>query len=295
MRHRTICQSVDDQFDRAGQATNRVEIAGIVDQRCMDEAKQSDVFAPARWHGTQVFGQAPSRIKRRTGGDHMHAAQQRLEPRERGHRPERVDHVQQLRNVGFSRNHVCQIACIKIASAQPCFHIRVRFVDQGCIWVGVPCGPEQSLIGRDNARAKADGGVILYLSHYQHFGPVRQIGYGTSKVILAQRALRHGLHQSFRTQGLIGAHTAPLLDQLFQPAGAAWVIVNAQIISDQRQGRDQFCTQAARPQEAILYADCALMPDICLARPNHPGLARGACLGRIILKDQRFVAAKDLL
>ena len=75
-----------------------------------------------------------------------------------------------------------------------------------------------------------------------------------TKIVFAQTGPRKVGDQSFRPLFLIGAQRGAGRDQLFKAAGPGRIVVDAKIIADERQRRNEVRAQTALPQKPILNA-----------------------------------------
>ena len=210
----------------------------------MDEPFQRRLRPAAGRHVASVFSQPPACIERRAQGHHRDAPQQGFEPQERGHGPNRVDLAQQGHRVGVVEDKI-GVACVGRTFAQARFDIGVGFVEDHGIRVGGTGGGQQGRVAAHGVCAREDRSVIFHLTGHKDAASRWQIGRGAAKVVFAQPRAGEPVDQRAGAGQLIGAQLGAFFDPFLQTAWPLGVVVDAQIIADQRQGWDQFGPQPA--------------------------------------------------
>ena len=159
---------------------------------------------------------------------------------------------------------------------------------------------QQGAVGASRTgAAHADARVILHLTGDKDAGPVGQGGkLCAPSVVFRQARAAQGGQQRLCPADLVGGER--LGDERLQPRRTGGIIVDAQIIAHQRQGRHQFRAQPARAQEAVLHPQEGGRGEMLgrlLARPDHQrtvgrmGVAGG---GGAFLEPQCAVLAVEL-
>ncbi len=136
---------------------------------------------------------------------------------------------------------------------------------------------QQGKVRRDLARAAPDGGVILHLPRNEDAVAHRKLRQRAALVVFRKPERDQPPDQPLCAGGLIGTQRGTFANQPLQPAFAGGVVVDAQIVKNQRQRRHQFCAQPAGAQEAVLDPDD--IADLASLRgPAHPAPRRGGAV-----------------
>ena len=164
----------------------------------------------------EVLGQPPTRIEGRTQHRYLLAAQERLKPCERSHRPHLVDAIKQRRDISIRQDHIRQLMGISHGPlAQTRHDIWVRFIEDHRFRISAARRFKKRAVSSDIACAQEDRRVILHLPRHQNATAFRQIGQGAAKVIFAHTAADQAPDHSLRPHLLIRAKLRALGDQRF--------------------------------------------------------------------------------
>ena len=209
-------QPFDNHLDRAWSPGHGIAVARVINECRMHKTGQRRPCAASRRDVAQITGQAPSGIKGRAGCGNAHPAQERLEPQERGHGPDLVNHAEHAGGIGVIEDEIGEVAGgIRWhgAGAQPCFDIGMGFVQDHGIRVGGACGVQEGEIAGDRPSPKADRGIIFDLTGHEDTPPLGQVGHRLAKVVFAEVMAGQCCDQCLGAAFLIGAQARAGGDQ----------------------------------------------------------------------------------
>ena len=245
----------DEGFGPTGLAAVGIDVAGIGHQGRMNKLIDRGTvgLAPRRWwqciaaepparvegHAEAVHGAPPEQgLKAQLGAHHIH----RLRPLQQGSGMAPIGADPQARMGDRGLGQVAALATRRHIGMDLEQHGAVGMVGQGCL--------KHALKALPIAHAVAQREIAPGLVDHQHKGFAGGEGLAGAVVLahpfgLPERAQGSG------PLGLLGGEG--LADQRFQPAGGVGVVIDAQIVDQQRPGRP-VGAQAEGAQEAILTA-----------------------------------------
>ena len=267
-----------------------IDVAGIGNEGRMNELIDRGAvgLAPRRWrerivgeppagvegHAEAVHGAPPEQgLKAQLGADHIHG----LRPLQQGGGMAPIGADPQPR---MGERGLGQVAALATRR-----HIGVDLEQHAAVRMVIESGPDHALKTRPLGHAVAKREIAHGLVHDQHKGFAGGEGLAGAVVL----AHPFGLPERPKGSGplaLLGGEG--LADQRFQPAGGVGVVVDAQIV-DQQRPRRAVRAEAEGAQEAILTAPHGQAPlpgDRLrrlaggLAAPGQQGGEGGAAAGR---------------
>ena len=245
-----------------GRPADRVAVARVGDQRGMGE--RASGHGPRRRRsgtGAEVRRQAPARVERRAEAGDRHAPQQRLEPQERGQRPDLVGDVDQ-RGAASTRAAPRRRGAASVCrrgtapGRRPGLHVGVRLVERsprpgsgrrarlpaGRGW----CAPRPA--------AEPDRRVVLDLPGHEDAPALGQGGQGPgAEVVFRDPRARPAARPGVRRAAAAAAGWRPRRSAA-RAGFRGRVVVDAEIVGDEREGRHQVRAEPARAQEPVLHA-----------------------------------------
>src|SRR5689334_7294442 len=299
MHSRACAEPPNENFGRAWQSRDRIEVARVEQQRRRDQFVESPPGSAPRGDWTEVAGETPAGIEGDAMRGHRLSPQQRFKTGERAVDVHFVDKVDQCGNGRIANDLVGNREAKLVRDrpfAVPGLDVGVGFVDEVRIGRGRSYAPEQLEVARQARPAGHHGAVVLDLTWYENVPPRRIAPLERSATgrIFADAGGDDQLSQGSRAgEELTGKWSG--LDELFELARPIGIEVNSEPVDDDRERRNAVSPKADGTNEAVfdldeLSASALEVSEHALRSSRFPNRDSIPGLHAIGVRDERHAA-----